>query len=162
MGQPDGWQLSPLAVQSEACDAETVLILTDQGRALDVGTTQYPFPPKIRKAIEHRDRHCTFPNCTAKPPWCHAHHLIAYGRHGRDGGPTSEANGTLLCGHHHRYVHANGWTGHLIDGHVTWRTPDPGQEHQPNTHTLAFQTALHAMALRWLRAGARREAPDTG
>ena len=39
-----------------ACDAEIVPLLTDEsGRPLDVGTTIYPFPRRIRHAIEHRD-----------------------------------------------------------------------------------------------------------
>jgi hypothetical protein len=36
---------------------------------------------------------------------CHAHHL----QHWIDGGPTSLANMILLCGHHHRLIHAGPW-----------------------------------------------------
>jgi hypothetical protein len=156
VGQPDGWQISPLTAQTLLCDSEVVPILTDgAGRALDVGESQYLFPTRIRKAIAFRDRHCTFPNCQAKAPWCHVHHLVAFGRNGKPGGPTSEANGTLLCGHHHRYVHANGWIGRIVDGRVVWRPPDPGEEHEPNAHAQTFITALHAMALRWLKDNQR-------
>ncbi len=95
-GQPDGWPVSALTAQMLACDAEVLPILLDDdtGRPLDVGDTRYPFPPRIRRAIEVRDRHCTFPRCSAKPPWCHTHHLIPFGRSRK----TSEDNGTLLCG----------------------------------------------------------------
>ena len=121
-GEPGGWEISPLSLDVLSCDAEVIPVLTDSfGRALDVGDTQYPFPPKIRRAVEVRDRHCTFPGCSAKPAWCHVHHLVPFGR----GGPTSEGNGALLCGRHHRYIHAHGWTGLIVDGHVIWRPPDP-------------------------------------
>ena len=36
---------------------------------------------------------------------CHAHHLV----HWADGGDTSLANLILLCGHHHRLIHAGPW-----------------------------------------------------
>lgn len=157
-GQPGGRDISAMTVQVLACDADIVPTLTDaKGRALDVGTTIYAFPPKIRQAIEHRDRHCTYPGCTAPAPWCHGHHLHAFAR----GGPTSEANGTLLCGRHHRYIHAKGWTGHLADGHVVWRPPQPGDPPQPaNAHTQAIEHALTQLAARWLARNP--ELHDTG
>jgi hypothetical protein len=146
-GEPGGWPISPLTVQTLACDAEVTPILTDPaGRPLDVGDTRYPFPPRIRRAIEVRDRHCTFHPCTAPPTWCHTHHLVPFSR----GGPTSEANGTLLCGRHHRHVHARGWTGQLTDGHVVWRPPDRGQEPPGNAYTQEFDQLLKHLAQRWL------------
>lgn len=111
-----------------------------------MGDTRYPFPPRIRKAIEARDRHCTFHPCQAPPTWCHTHHLTPFSR----GGPTSEANGTLLCGRHHRHVHAHGWTGHLTDGHITWRPPDRGEEPPSNAYTQEFNQLLKHLATRWL------------
>ena len=125
-GQPGGWEVSPLTTQVLSCGAEVVPILLDDatGRPLDVGETRYAFPPRIRRAIELRDRHCTFDDCTAKPAWCHTHHLVPFGRNGRPGGSTSEDNGALLCGRHHRQVHAEGWVGTIVDGQVVWRPPD--------------------------------------
>jgi hypothetical protein len=118
---------------------------------LDVGESQYRFPPRIRTAIQIRDGHCTFGTCQAPPTWCHAHHLIPYGRGGKPGGPTSEANGTLLCGPHHRFVHSAGWTGTLVDGQVSWRPPRPGSPPEPaNDHNRQFETRLRQLALRWL------------
>jgi hypothetical protein len=130
----------------------------------------YPFPPKIRRAIEARDRCCTFPGCSAKPPWCHTHHLIPY----RRSGWTAEANGALLCGRHHRHVHAHGWQGRIIDGHVHWQPPQryndhgdgrdgsggdggdggdgggDGGEEATNAHQQRFERALRHLAQRWL------------
>jgi Domain of unknown function (DUF222) len=161
-GEPGGYDVSPLTFQTLACDAEIVPVLFDGfGRALDVGESVYRFPPRIRKAIELRDAHCTFGPCKAPPPWCHAHHLVPFGRNGKSGGPTSEANGTLLCGSHHRFVHATGWTGTLIDGQVHWRPPrsrtgpgaPPGQDQSQgivNAANREFETKLRQLALRWL------------
>ena len=36
----------------------------------------------------------------------HAHHIV----HWADGGVTSLPNMILLCGHHHRLIHAAPWT----------------------------------------------------
>jgi hypothetical protein len=140
---PDGWPISPLTVQTMACDADLVPILVDDGhQPLDVGDTQYAFPAKIRTAIIARDKGCTYPGCGAPPPWCDAHHLVRF----RDRGPTSVDNGALLCGRHHRYVHALGLVGHVAtcDGtsRVIW-------DHRPTSWTAT--TATTAAATSWVR-----------
>ena len=150
-GEPGGWQISPLTLQTLSCEAELVPVLLDDvtGRPLDVGRSVYPFPPHIRKAIELRDRHCTHPGCTAPPTWCHIHHLQHWSR----GGRTSEDNGGLLCGRHHRRVHADGLIGQVIDGHVVWRDPnrdDGDGMNQSNAFTQHFERHLRALATRWL------------
>jgi hypothetical protein len=92
-GEPGGWELSPLTTQVLSCGAEVIPMLLDDEtrRPLDVGRTRYPFTAAQRRAVEVRDQHCTYPGCTAKPPWCDTHHLIRF----LGGGRTSEANGTL-------------------------------------------------------------------
>ncbi len=146
-GEPGGWDLSPLSLATLSCEAEVVPVLTDSfGRALDVGQSLYAFPLRIRRAIEVRDLHCTFPGCTAKPAWCHIHHLIRYG----PDGPTSEDNGALLCGRHHRYIHAHGWTGRIINGHVIWHPPDPDAQQLSNARIQTFERALRDLTRRWL------------
>jgi hypothetical protein len=163
-GDGQGWDISPLAVQTLACDAEIVPVLTNgEGRALDVGTTIYPFPPRIRTAIELRDRHCTWPGCSAKSAWCDAHHLTPY----RLGGPTSEANGTLLCGPHHRHVHDKGHTGQIVDGHVLWPPDltyppeaDGKEDGRSNAVQQQLERALNDLARRW--HAQNRPPPDTG
>jgi hypothetical protein len=131
---PDGWPLSPLTVQTLACTADLVPILVDDDhQPLDVGDTQYAFPPKIRTAIITRDTCCTYPGCGAPAPWCDVHHLIRF----RDRGPTSVTNGALLCGRHHRYVHALALTGRVEsrDGtsRVVW-------DHRPTSWTATTAT----------------------
>jgi hypothetical protein len=117
-----------------ACDADLVPVLVDENhQPLDVGDTQYAFPPKIRTAIIARDTGCTYPGCGAPAPWCDAHHLIRF----RDRGATSVDNGALLCGRHHRYVHALGLEGRVTSSggrsHVHW-------EHRPTSWTATTAT----------------------
>jgi hypothetical protein len=145
-------------VQTLSCDAEVLPILVDDdtGRPLDVGDTRYPFPARIRRAIEQRDKHCTFPGCSAPASWCQAHHIVPFGKSRR----TSEDNGTLLCGRHHRHVHAHHWSARIVDGHVVWRSPDRGEGEvdPPNACSQEFERALRRLAVRWLNRAAR--APD--
>ena len=83
---PDGFPLSPLSVQTMACTADLVPVLVDDNhQPLDVGDTQYAFPPKIRTAIITSDTGCTYPGCGAPAPWCDIHHLTPFSR----GGATS-------------------------------------------------------------------------
>jgi hypothetical protein len=146
-GEPGGYPLSPLTVQTLACDAEIVPVLLDSaGNPLDVGRTRYPFPPKIRRAIEIRDRHCTFGNCRVPPQWCDVHHLTPFSQ----GGVTSAENGTILCGPDHRRVHAAGWTGELTNGHIRWRQPTTGQTTY-NDPTRQIEHAITDLARRWLQ-----------
>jgi hypothetical protein len=67
-----------------------------------------------------RDKGCAFPGCGRPPRWCHAHHMI----HWADGGKTSVENSALVCPHHHRLVHHDGWTVRLKDGHPVFTPPD--------------------------------------
>lgn len=71
---------------------------------LNVGRRTRTIPPALRRALEVRDRGCRFPGCQSR--YCDAHHV----RHWADGGETSLANCLLLCRHHHRLVHEEGWT----------------------------------------------------
>ncbi|WP_426565665.1 DUF222 domain-containing protein [Angustibacter sp. McL0619] len=144
---PDGTALSSEALANLACDADLVPILVDGvGNPLDVGDTQRLFPPRQRTAIAHRDRHCSYPGCQAPPAWCQAHHIVPFGA----GGATSVENGTLLCGRHHRHVHATRARAELVDGHVVWNTGPPGDLSPPNHAALTRATqALDALARRW-------------
>ena len=72
---------------------------------LDLGRTFRTAPPDLRRALEVRDRHCSFPGCRVDPSRCQAHHVV----HWRHGGETSLRNMTLLCLAHHHAVHEGGW-----------------------------------------------------
>ena len=144
---PDGWPISPLTAQTMACSADLVPILVDDDhQPLDVGDTQYAFPPKIRTAIIARDKGCTYPGCGAPAPWCDTHHLIRF----RDDGPTSVDNGALLCGRHHRYVHALGLHGYVSTRDGTSRV---AWDHRPTSWTATTATTAG-------RARQRGQAPN--
>jgi hypothetical protein len=87
-----------------SCDASVVPIRrgTD-GSVLDVGRKTRTIPPSLRRALEARDRGCRFPGCGLR--FTDAHHV----RHWADGGETKLDNLVLLCSHHHRLVHEEGW-----------------------------------------------------
>ncbi len=142
-----GFPLSPATLAAMTCDAVVTPILVDeQGSPLDVGQRQYAFPQRVRAAITLRDAHCTFPGCRRPPTWCQVHHLITYA----SGGPTSERNGTLLCGHHHRVVHSRGWRGHLDGARVIWHPPHRDDPHVPPPPWIpAFDKLVQSWRERW-------------
>jgi hypothetical protein len=89
-----------------SCDAEVTRILLDPaGSPLDVGRSTRTVPPQLRRALIVRDRGCSFPGCDRPPSWCQAHHVIPWTRDGA----TALHNLVLLCPHHHRTVHHDGW-----------------------------------------------------
>jgi len=71
-----------------------------------VGRTERVVPPRLRRALEARDRHCAFPGCRAHVGRCHAHHVHEW----EHGGPTDISNTVLLCVRHHHAVHEGHWS----------------------------------------------------
>jgi hypothetical protein len=101
-----GEQLSASAIRRLCCDADVIpAVLGGCSEVLDVGRRVRLASTAIWKAIVARDVHCRFTGCTRPPIMCHAHHI----EHWIDGGETSLHNLILLCGHHHRLIHAGPW-----------------------------------------------------
>ena len=61
-------------------------------------------PPALRRALEARDQGCRFPGCGLR--FAEGHHVT----HWADGGETKLENLVLLCRHHHRLLHEEGWS----------------------------------------------------
>jgi len=100
----DGTRVSYETSRRLACDAAVVRIgHARDGSVLDVGRKTRTIPPSVRRALEVRDRGCRFPGCGLR--FTDAHHI----KHWADGGETSLTNLLLLCGHHHRLLHEEGW-----------------------------------------------------
>jgi hypothetical protein len=92
--------------------------LTALGPALDVGRSRRTIPPALRRALEFRDKGCRFPGCGSR--FAEGHHII----HWADGGTTSLDNLVLLCRHHHRLVHEEGFTVRMDElGEPAFATP---------------------------------------
>jgi len=93
-----------------ACDASVVeMTHGSEGDVLSVGRKRRTIPPAIRRALEHRDRGCSFPGCGCR--YTDAHHVV----HWADGGETKLNNLVLLCRVHHRMVHEEGVRVELVE-----------------------------------------------
>jgi hypothetical protein len=138
----DGLELSPGTARRLACDADVIpVVLGTHSEVLDVGRAHRLITPALWRALVCRDRHCAFPGCTRPPVMGHAHHIT----HWADGGPTSLGNLVLLCGHHHRTIHATPWRVRLNpdDGRPEFLPPPKPGRHHP--------------APEWIRHRPRRE-----
>ncbi|MBT8477382.1 MAG: HNH endonuclease, partial [Gemmatimonadetes bacterium] len=100
----DGTRVSAETSRRVSCDGAVVGIgHAPDGSVLDVGRRTRTIPPSLRRALEARDRGCRFPGCGLR--FTDAHHV----KHWADGGETKLENLVLLCSHHHRLVHEEGW-----------------------------------------------------
>ncbi|MES3008294.1 MAG: DUF222 domain-containing protein [Pseudomonadota bacterium] len=97
--------LSPATARRLCCDASLVPVLEDaSGNVLNVGRKTRAIPPSIRRALQIRDHGCRFPGC-CESRYVDAHHV----QHWCDGGETKLDNLVLLCRHHHRLLHQEGY-----------------------------------------------------
>jgi hypothetical protein len=93
--------------RSDESTRDTYRWLHDAAReVLYVGRSRRTAPPRLRKALAIRDRHCQFPGCRVTAERCHAHHVREWQKLGR----TDLSNMLLLCHGHHGVVHKAGWT----------------------------------------------------
>ncbi|MFT3873683.1 MAG: DUF222 domain-containing protein [Nocardioides sp.] len=85
-----------------ACTATIIpAVLGSNSQILDLGRSVRLFTHPQRKALLLRDRTCRAEGCTIPGTWAEAHHLQPWS----EGGPTTLANGILLCRHHHQRIH---------------------------------------------------------
>ncbi len=117
------------AVVTRGCTAPGLPgLLGDSADAvLYVGRAHRTVPPRLRRALDVRDRHCAFPGCRVDPSRTQAHHVQSWER----GGPTDLDNLVLLCSRHHHAVHEGGWTISPVGDHPgdpdfwTFSPPEP-------------------------------------
>ncbi len=102
--QPAALHLGPILTDHQRrellCDATCEVWFQRDGRPIGAGRSTRTISRRLRRALEHRDRHCAVPGCAATRG-LHAHHII----HWEDGGPTDLDNLVLLCPYHHRMHH---------------------------------------------------------
>jgi hypothetical protein len=128
-----GVPVSAETVRRWACDCQVIpIVLGAHGEPLDAGRASREPTPAIRRALDVRDRGCAFPGCDRPTKWCITHHIV----HWEAFGETSCQNCVLLCGHHHRAVHHQGWDVHIApDGLPTFYPPtwiDPDRQPRRN------------------------------
>jgi len=131
-----GALLSLEQVEPLVGDARVFPVVLDSVRGVQsYGSLHRIFTEGQRLAMTARDRGCSFPGCSVPPAWCEAHHVIEASA----GGATSVANGTLLCGMHHREFARLGYRCVMLDGIPHWIAPawiDPSRTPTRNTaHT---------------------------
>jgi len=98
--------ISAKTVERLACDCSiTRIVLGSDSMVIDVGRARRTISGPARKALNVRDKHCTWPGCERPESWCAGHHLEHWAR----GGTNEQDNLTLLCGRHHWMVHEGHW-----------------------------------------------------
>jgi hypothetical protein len=99
-----------------------LVVTDDDGHPLHVGRARRLATAAIYAALIARSGGtCEHPSCSAPHHRCHAHHIVWW----TNGGTTDLPNFALLCPHHHRLVHAKGFTiERQPDGALRWRRPD--------------------------------------
>src|ERR1700693_2003075 len=98
--------ISAKTVERLACDCSiTRIILGSDSMVIDVGRAKRTISGRARKALNARDRGCTWPGCERPASWCDGHHLV----HWVHGGTNEPPNLTLLCTRHHWMVHEGNW-----------------------------------------------------
>jgi len=98
--------ISSKTVERLACDASVTRILLDsKSVVIDVGRAKRTISGPARKAINARDKGCTWPGCERPASWTAGHHL----KHWFHGGDNQPPNLTLLCYRHHWMVHEGNW-----------------------------------------------------
>jgi hypothetical protein len=98
--------ISSKTVERLACDCSiTRMLLGSDSMVIDVGRAKRTISGPARKALNVRDRGCTWPGCDRPATWSSGHHLV----HWFHGGTNEPHNLTLLCYRHHWMVHEGNW-----------------------------------------------------
>lgn len=102
----DGPSIASETARRLTCDCTFQSFFEADGDVIDVGRKKRTVSPRMRKALEERDRICVFPGCDRKK-FTQGHHILHWTR---DRGETKLENLALLCFHHHRLMHEGGFT----------------------------------------------------
>ena len=114
------------------------VLLGNSGEIIAYGSARRIFTEGQRLAMIARDLGCSFPGCTRPPALCQSHHITGYAITRR----TTVADGTLLCGFHHREHEDLGWTCQMINGIPTGPRPDGST--RPRNHDATEPTQPHS------------------
>jgi len=110
---------TPLLRRLATCGEVYRILFSPENEVINHGRAHRTFTSAQRRALIARDRHCTYPGCSAPPSLCESHHArVSWA----DDGPTDLANGALLCFHHHDLVDAKNITMTRQDGRWHFHT----------------------------------------
>ena len=98
----DGSRVAAETARRLACDASVVTVRR-RGKDVEVQGRTRTVPPRLRRALEIRDRGCRFPGCGCR--FTEPHHIVPWFL----GGPTRLDNLVLLCATHHVLLHHGGF-----------------------------------------------------
>lgn len=98
--------VSIATVERTICAGGYLPIVFHTDGRIDAGHARRLFTERQRVALAAIWGGCAHPDCDRPPSWTEAHHAQPHSR----GGPTTVANGILLCRFHHMLVHNQGWT----------------------------------------------------
>lgn len=127
----------------------------EDGTPLNIGRPTRTVPPAIRRALLLRDGGCRFPGCSEQR-FVDAHHI----HHWSEGGETSLENLVLLCRHHHRLIHEEGYdlacseSGNLVF-HDTLGRVLPSAPYPQFPASGGIQTDLSSLVQRHHQQGLR-------
>jgi hypothetical protein len=98
-------EAGPITAQAArrlACDATiSRIVVLEDGTPVSAGEARRVIPPSLRRALELRDKTCSYPGCDVPARWCDAHHILPWA----EGGKTELDNLRLYCRTHHRHAH---------------------------------------------------------
>ncbi len=136
-------RVSIATIERHACTTGVVPIrFDDNGQALNLGREQRLYTGRHAISFAAQDGGCQFGDCDRPPDWCEMHHIDHWVR---DHGKTDLKRGMLLCRHHHRLVHNNGWEI-IRDSSGTRFIPPPHVDpHQRPIPTLTKSPALRRL-----------------
>ncbi|HVF53303.1 MAG TPA: DUF222 domain-containing protein [Actinomycetota bacterium] len=117
----DGARLSQATLERILCDCSITALLEKNGETIDVGRKTRRISPALRRALNHRDRGCTFPGCTQKAG-VDAHHTDPWAAVPGGPAPGKTKLGKLAsgCRFHHTLLHVGEFKVEMIDGKPKW------------------------------------------
>jgi hypothetical protein len=114
--------IDPAVIERLLCSGDLLPVLhRDHTEVLSVGRARRLATPAQRRALLVRSGGtCEWPGCSAPHTWCDAHHLHFW----EAGGATDLSNLALVCSHHHKLFHHEGYTGVVRASGLEVRRPD--------------------------------------
>ncbi|MCA1709183.1 MAG: HNH endonuclease, partial [Actinobacteria bacterium] len=106
----DGPSIASETARRLTCDCFLQTYYEVDGKLVDLGRQKRSISPRMRKALEQRDKRCVFPGCD-RTRHLEAHHIV----HWAHKGETKLVNLGLLCWHHHTLVHEGGFAMRIED-----------------------------------------------